>query len=373
MSEKYKDKGKLDGIVVPPLDRNKPQLPKTAPGSLLAFSAFSRESEERFEKAQKESEARIAELQRQLDEAKASGVGDVAAIETAREQAKAEFKAQLADLEEKLKASGAQTVPVSKLRKIPGRQRNLTAAEKQELRDNMAALGRIITPIVVEPEADGHYAIIAGNNRYDNAVELGWETLPIFVFNGEPEENEDAAFYSNLMHPSLPDFEKYLGLKRIMQRGSKTQTDLVKLTGLSQSVISRLMSFDKLSEEHRELISLYPDRFSGRAISTIANDADRKPETVKAVIEQVINAKEAPTQTEIAQMVKKSDTTITQKPAAEKKQITERVFKAKKVIVAKMRSAETFIRVDIPNQSHRAAIEAGLEKLINEITAKEQE
>lgn len=344
VTTKYSEKGKLDGFEVPPMEEGNNQ-PKTAPGTLLAFTLEARKREEEFQKA-------FAEL-------KQSNANEVTALKN--------------QLESVQKASGAQTVPVSKLRKIPGRQRNLTLEEKQELRDNMAALGRIITPIVVEPEENGQYAIIAGNNRYDNALELGWETLPIFVFAGDTNENEDAAFYSNLMHPSLPDYEKYLGLKRIMQRENKSQADLVKLTGLSKSVISRLMAFDKLPEEHRELIALYPDRFSSVAISTIASNADRKPDAAKAVIEQIINAKEALTQTEIAQMMKKSDTTITQKPAAEKKQITERVFKAKKVIIAKMRSSENFIRVDIPNQLHRAAIEAGLEKLINEITAKEQE
>ena len=154
-----------------------------------------------------------------------------------------------------MKEGGVVMAQISQLKKIPGRQRNLTAEEKKELRDNMASMGRIITPIVVEPEFDGVYAIIAGNNRFDNAVELGWETLPIFVFNGEPEENEDAAFYSNLMHPSLPDYEKYLGLKKIMARDGKSQSELVKLTGLDVDLESLDASAARFTDQVREAVS----------------------------------------------------------------------------------------------------------------------
>lgn len=341
---------------------------RTAPGQMIAFQNVKEDwDKERQQLIQNQEEALKA-----LEALKATVDPDevAARIEKAKAEAEAALAERTRELEEKMKEGGVVMAPISKLKKIPGRQRNLTAEEKKELRDNMASMGRIITPIVVEPEVDGVYAIIAGNNRFDNAVELGWETLPIFVFNGEPEENEDAAFYSNLMHPSLPDYEKYLGLKKIMARDGKSQSELVKLTGLSAPAISRLMAFDKLPADHREIIAQYPERFSGTAVSAFVSAVAKNPVAAKTAIEQIVSAEIAPTQQEIAQIIKKTAVQVAEKPATEKKKITERVFKAKQVIVAKMRSAETFIRVDVPDDTHRRRIEAAIEKAIREITEK---
>ncbi len=63
------------------------------------------------------------------------------------------------------------------------------------------------------------------------------------------DEAERSAFYSNLLSPALPDFEKFIGLRSRIEHGKLTQEQVANEAGISQQSVSLLLSFSGLPKE----------------------------------------------------------------------------------------------------------------------------
>ena len=71
-----------------------------------------------------------------------------------------------------------------------------------------------------------------------------------------------AAFYSNLLSPALPDYEKYLGFKNLQAATGKSQADLARESGVAKSMISMLFAFDELRPATHAVLSRQPQLVS---------------------------------------------------------------------------------------------------------------
>ena len=67
-------------------------------------------------------------------------------------------------------------------------------------------------------------------------------------------EVDGAAFWSNLLQPSLPDYEKYLGLKQYKDQHDLSDAELARRAGVSKTLISFLMAFGKLPAEALDIL-----------------------------------------------------------------------------------------------------------------------
>ena len=87
---------------------------------------------------------------------------------------------------------------------------------------------------------------------------------------GTDIEVELGAAFSNLLAPSLPDFEKYRQFQRIQENLGLTQADIIRASGLAQSHVARILSFDNLPAAAKELIASKPHRLGGTAAAKLA-------------------------------------------------------------------------------------------------------
>jgi ParB family chromosome partitioning protein len=124
-----------------------------------------------------------------------------------------ELKNELARLRNE---RGVNLVPLDQLHSVPGRKRNLSTDEYDALRENLRN-NPLITPITVSKNLDGGWNIISGNNRVEIYRELGKKEIAVYEVEVKDGEGDVKAFYANLLHPSLPDFEKYLRFKNRME------------------------------------------------------------------------------------------------------------------------------------------------------------
>jgi ParB family transcriptional regulator, chromosome partitioning protein len=190
-----------------------------------------------------------------------------ARLDTA-EQALAAARDRISELE----ASGAAAteVEISTLVEVPGRRRVLSPSEYAELRENLAN-NPLIHPIVYRPLGDGRNEIVSGANR--TAIyrdDLHRPKILGIPFHGDAKAAELGATFSNLLAPSLPDYEKYRQFVRLQEESGFTRTDIIKASGLSESHIQRILSFDKLPIEARSFIASRPDRLGGSAAEEFA-------------------------------------------------------------------------------------------------------
>lgn len=229
-----------------------PGRPKTAPGQLMASLPLLAEKEKELQAAIK----RIEELE-------AAGTKD------------------------------SEEVEISTLTEVPGRRRVLSQQEYAELRANLEA-NPLVHPIVYRPLGDGRNEIISGSNRV--AIyrdDLGRTKIRGVPFVGTDTEVELGAAFSNLLAPSLPDFEKYRQFQRIQQNLGLTQADIIRASGLAQSHVARILSFDNLPAAAKELIASKPHRLGGTAAAKFAALAQQGHELkVTEAIKTLVDSEE---------------------------------------------------------------------------------
>jgi ParB family transcriptional regulator, chromosome partitioning protein len=194
-----------------------------------------------------------------------------ASAETARleiEHALAEARRKL-DVLENSPSSAAEDVDIGTLVETEGRRRVLSADEYAELRANLSS-SALVHPIVYMPLGDGRNEIISGHNRVSIYRELGRDRIKAVRFSGSKAEAEMGAAFSNLLAPSLPDFEKYRQFVRMQELSGLLQSDIIRLSGLTQGHVARIFSFTNLPQEAKDLIAKSPHRLGGHAAQKLA-------------------------------------------------------------------------------------------------------
>lgn len=167
------------------------------------------------------------------------------------------------------KAGQISEVEIDRLVEVPGRRRHLSAEQFAELKKNLAS-HPLTSAITVRELPDGRLEIIAGHNRVQCYRELGRLHIRADVLALDEQSALVMAFYSNLLSPSLPDFEKYEGFIELTRRFGKSQMELANDAGISESHISRIFSFGKLPADAIALLEAAGDK------SLLGSDAATK-------------------------------------------------------------------------------------------------
>ena len=123
-----------------------------------------------------------------------------------------------------------------------------------ELMASIAEKG-LIEPIVVRARA-GRYQIIAGERRYQAAVQVGLRDLPVVVRDVDDAELIEIALIENLQRKDLTAFEEADALHTLASRNALTHEDLAKRLGKSRTAISETMALHKMPAEVKNLCRL---------------------------------------------------------------------------------------------------------------------
>ena len=123
-----------------------------------------------------------------------------------------------------------------------------------ELMASIAEKG-VIEPIVVRVKG-GRYQIIAGERRYQAAVQVGLKELPVVVRDVDDGEVIELALVENLQRKDLTAFEEADALHALASRGGLTHEDLAKRLGKSRTAITESLALHKMPAEVKNLCRL---------------------------------------------------------------------------------------------------------------------
>lgn len=235
----------------------------TSPGRLMSATSRIVEAEDRALAAERTAEAVKIELE--------------------------DARRQIEVLQQSSSSTGATEIEISTLVEVPGRRRVLSPVEYSELRDNLQR-NPLIHPIVFRPLPDGRNEIVSGNNRV--AIyrdDLGRTKILGVPFTGDAKSAEMGATFSNLLAPSLPDFEKFRQFVRLQDESGFTRAEIIEASGLTKQHVSRILSFEKLPREARDAIAQRPDRVGGNAAEdfaalAIGGNADAVVKAIQALV-----------------------------------------------------------------------------------------
>lgn len=179
-------------------------------------------------------------------------------------------------------------VDIDKLVVIPGRKRKLTEEEYEDLKENLRH-NDLVHPIVVRPALGrpGFFEIIAGHNRVSVYTDLGRNKILAINRDFDEVKAAKAAVYSNLLAPSLTDYEKFVGLRKIRDLQNMSNTELAEESGVSKSMITFIFAFERLPQEALEIIDSYPSRFGAKGIYDLTNIVDKKGVPAEALIDSL--------------------------------------------------------------------------------------
>ena len=112
----------------------------------------------------------------------------------------------------------------------------------------------VISPIVVNKDADGKYMIIAGERRYRAAIRAGLEKIPAIVRDLSDKEVQEISLIENLQREDLNPIEAATGMKRLMEEFGLTQEMLAERLGKSRPAIANTLRLLSLADEVVDLV-----------------------------------------------------------------------------------------------------------------------
>lgn len=210
----------------------------------------------------------------------------------AAQSAVAAAEKRVAELE--ASAGKAIEVAVSEIVEVPGRKRRLSPDQYQELKENLR-VNRLIHPVTLVVRENGAKELVAGHNRLQIFRELGRTAIPaVFAELEDIEQIEQAAFYSNLLSPSLPDFEKFLGFQRYAARSGQSQQEIAAAAGISEGHLSKLFAYARLPASALAALEAASDRSrlgvnAAYEMATFLTDHPALEDAVTEVVQKLLN------------------------------------------------------------------------------------
>lgn len=154
-----------------------------------------------------------------------------------------------------------------------------------DLSELMASISEkgIIEPIIVRRRAH-RYQIIAGERRYQAAVQLGMSEIPVVIRDVDDSEVIEIALVENLQRKDLTAFEEAEALHQLSDQSSLTHEQLAKRLGKSRTAITEALTLNQMPEDVKNLCRL-ADIHSKSLLLQIVRQSD--PQKMVALIERV--------------------------------------------------------------------------------------
>lgn len=144
-------------------------------------------------------------------------------------------------------------VPIDTIDPNPNQPRQVMG-DLSELIASIAEKG-LLEPLVVRQRGD-RFQIVAGERRYQAAVQVGLTELPVVIRDVDDTEMLELALIENIQRKDLTAFEEAEALHGLAERCGYTHEDLARRLGKSRTSITESLSLMNMPEEVRNLCRL---------------------------------------------------------------------------------------------------------------------
>lgn len=149
----------------------------------------------------------------------------------------------------------ARTLPLASLR--PNRLQPRTTFNEssiEELAESIRAQG-VVQPLVVTPEGEGTYAIVAGERRWRAARRAGLAEVPVVIREvANDRELLELALVENLQRSDLNAVEEAEAYLALQEKFGLSQEEIATRVGKGRPTVANSLRLLKLPEEIRELL-----------------------------------------------------------------------------------------------------------------------
>lgn len=122
-----------------------------------------------------------------------------------------------------------------------------------ELAESIAQHG-LIQPIVVRPDFNGRYSIIAGERRWRACRMAGLDEVPVVIKEADEQTLMEIALVENLQREDLNAVEEALGYRSLIDTYGLTQEEVAKKMGKSRSAVTNALRLLSLNDNELEAL-----------------------------------------------------------------------------------------------------------------------
>jgi ParB family chromosome partitioning protein len=141
----------------------------------------------------------------------------------------------------------------------------------------------ILEPLVVRQRGE-RFQIVAGERRYQAAVQIGLRELPVVIRDVDDTEMLELALIENLQRKDLTPFEEAEALHGLAERCGYTHEDLARRLGKSRTSVTEALALTAMPEDIRTLCRLADISSKSLLLQVVRQET---PEKMTALIEKM--------------------------------------------------------------------------------------
>lgn len=145
--------------------------------------------------------------------------------------------------------SVGRTIPIALIYPNPEQPRT-EFGDLTELTASIREKG-VLEPLLVKPDGEGKFMIIAGERRWRSSTLAGLEEVPCIEMDIDEKNIAEIALIENLQRKDLNIWEEADGLAALASKFSYTQDEIAKKISKSRSTVTELMTVAGLPDDIR--------------------------------------------------------------------------------------------------------------------------
>jgi ParB family transcriptional regulator, chromosome partitioning protein len=139
-------------------------------------------------------------------------------------------------------------IPLDQIDRNPFQTRTRVNEEQlAELAASITANG-VVQPVLVRPQANGRFQLIAGERRWLASKKVGKETIPAILRQVSDEQAMEITIVENLQRADLNPMEQARAFERLSREFHMTQEQMATRTGKDRASVSNFLRLLKLPQ-----------------------------------------------------------------------------------------------------------------------------
>ena len=163
----------------------------------------------------------------------------------------------------------------------------------QELANSIKRYG-ILQPIIVSPDKQGAYFLVAGERRWRASQLAGLKEIPAIVREREELERLEVALIENVQRVDLSPLEQAVSIERLHQQFNVTYQEIANRLGKAMTTVNNIARLLQLPDDARDALQRRKiTEGHARAILSLKGDVARQTELLKLIVKNQWSVRQA--------------------------------------------------------------------------------
>jgi ParB family chromosome partitioning protein len=166
--------------------------------------------------------------------------------------------------------------PIDKIARNPHQPR--LTFDHSELEDLISSIREhgVLQPLIVTPQPDGTYQLIAGERRLRASTIAGLKTVPVIVRDATELQKLELAIIENVQRADLNPIEEAKAYQRLIDEFGMTQDEVGRKMGKSRPQVGNIVRLLQLPPEIQQaLVERKISSSNGRTLLSLPTDEER--------------------------------------------------------------------------------------------------